>query len=347
MRVTFVYPSSPHRTGGVTVLYEFANGLARRGHEVQFAHGPLTEHRVDDVAEVPFRFDAGVQHRVVDDLSDPRLDRSDVVFVTDGPARLGRPCSFVQGHRMLPEEMEREGFLAPGPKVCVAGWLVEIGLGYGVDRRLLWHVPPGLDHEVFSAEVPQTGRTHDVAVLFHPHHNKGWDTALATLRLLEARRPGLRSMVFGMRRPDDELPSGSEFVLAPDHRQLAEHVYNAARVFLQSSRVEGFGYTPVEAMACGAALVTTDNGGSRDYADHGRTALVAPIEDPEALCVAVGRLLDDIELRTSLAEAGARRVRRFDWDASAALLERHLEAYVGGGAAVPQVELAHPTRSES
>ena len=53
----------------------------------------------------------------------------------------------------------------------------------------------------------------------------------------------------------------------------------------------------IEAMACGAALVTTDNGGSRDYAFDGTTALVADVGDAARLTEHVVTLLRDDALR--------------------------------------------------
>ena len=111
-----------------------------------------------------------------------------------------------------------------------------------------------------------------------------------------------------------------QVLVGPDHPTLAAEVYGRAKVFVQPSLVEGFGYTPVEAMACGAALVTTDNGGSADYGYHERTALVVPPGDPDALAAAVSRLLDDDELRISLAEAGRAHVARFRWERTGAIL---------------------------
>jgi len=105
-------------------------------------------------------------------------------------------------------------------------------------------------------------------------------------------------------------------------------VYNATRVFVQASRHEGFGLTPVEAMACGAALVTTDCGGSRDYAFADETAIVVPPEDPMALADAVESLLDDDERRAALAAAGERLVRTFRWERTSVLLEAFLERYI-------------------
>jgi glycosyltransferase involved in cell wall biosynthesis len=119
------------------------------------------------------------------------------------------------------------------------------------------------------------------------------------------------------------------FWQAPDHPTLANRIYNESRVFMQPSHHEGFGYTAVEAMACGCTLATTDNGGSRDYAVDGETALVVAPGDPAALAAAAERLLRDDAERARLASAGAQLVRRrFDWDNTAAALERHLDAYV-------------------
>ena len=84
---------------------------------------------------------------------------------------------------------------------------------------------------------------------------------------------------------------------------------------------------PMEAMACGAALVTYDNGGCRDYARHGETALVAPRRDVDALARALERLVDDAPLRERLARAGQAFIHReFDWDRATT----RLEAILGG-----------------
>ena len=61
---------------------------------------------------------------------------------------------------------------------------------------------------------------------------------------------------------------------------------------------------PMEAMACGAALCTYDNGGCRDYAIDGRTALVAPRRDVDALAGRCRRLVEDEALRETHRPAG-------------------------------------------
>ena len=330
MILTFTYPSSPDRTGGVVVIYELANACARRGHEVHFVHGPLTPYRVRSLDELPpFRFHARVANHLVDRLDDPGLPVGDVVFGGTALRRLGLPVGLVQGYRMLSKGVERDLFRSPIPKVCVAKWLVDVCIRYGAPPSQLWYVPLGIDHHTFSVRTPQDHRRYDVAMLSHPHREKGFAVGVEALAELRRRRSDLRALVFGIDPPSVRLADWVRFWQAPDHATLANRIYNESSVFLQPSYHEGFGYTAVEAMACGCGLVTTDNGGSREYAVDGETALVVPPGDPTALAVAADRLLRDGATRTRLADAGSELVRgRFDWDNTAAVLERHLEAYV-------------------
>jgi glycosyltransferase involved in cell wall biosynthesis len=333
--VTFIYPSSRDRTGGVTMLYEFANALARRGHEVHFIHGPMVRGRVEAVEEIPFRFEASVRHHLVDSLHDPRLPQSDVVF-GGGVTHLGAPAVLVQGYRLLSAEVDALAYRTPTPKVCVASWLVDVGRAYGVPDHQLVHVPLGLDHERFAMRTPASERTIDVAMLFHPSPEKGWDVGRRVLEELKRRRPHLRATVITLAAPPKLAPPDGVDMVSLSQRQLVDEVYNQAKVFVQASHHEGFGLTALEAMACGAALVTTDCGGSRDYAVPDETALVVRAGDAEGLVDRVEQLLDDDARRTALAKCGADSVFTFDWARSGRLLEEFLERYVADPAAFQQ-----------
>ena len=79
---------------------------------------------------------------------------------------------------------------------------------------------------------------------------------------------------------------------------------------------------PMEAMACGAALVTYDNGGCRDYALDGQTALVARRRDVGDLAAKLERLAADAELRARIATAGSAFIRdTFDWGRAVGRME--------------------------
>ena len=114
----------------------------------------------------------------------------------------------------------------------------------------------------------------------------------------------------------------------PSDAELAR-LYNRSAIFLVPSHYEGWGLPGSEAMACGAALVSTDNGGVRAYAEHGTTALLTPIADPAALAAAACSLIEDDPLRIKLARAGCDQIRQFTWERASSDLERCLSEGVG------------------
>lgn len=329
MIVSFAWPTSASFGGGVDALFRYADGLARRGHEVHLVHGPKTPDRISHVDEVGwFTFHPSIQHHVVDDLLDPGLPAGDVCFPSVAAPQLGQPAVLIQGYRMLDASFERPGFRARCPKFCVATWLTEVGVAWGSPPEQMLHVPLGIDHDVFRVDDPAGDRPIDVAMLYSTHPVKGGDDGLAALREVHRRRPGLRVELFGMIRPPGPLPDFVTYRTAPDRAELARAVYNRTKVFVQPSLREGFGLTSVEAMACGAALVTTDNGGSRDFAAHDRTAAVVPRQDPGRLAEAVEQLLADDDRRARLAHAGGEVARTFRWEHAAEVLEGHLLRYL-------------------
>ncbi|MCG6493322.1 glycosyltransferase family 4 protein [Kitasatospora sp. A2-31] len=98
-------------------------------------------------------------------------------------------------------------------------------------------------------------------------------------------------------------------------------LYRSAEVACVPSLYEGFSLPAAEAMATGTPLVATTGGAIPEVAGpDGGTCLAVPPGDAGALAAALGRLLDDPELRRTLGEAGRERVlERFTWRRAAEL----------------------------
>ncbi len=84
---------------------------------------------------------------------------------------------------------------------------------------------------------------------------------------------------------------------------------------------EGFCLPPLEAMAVGTAVVTTDAHGNRDFCRDGENCLMAGF-DPDSVAGAIRRLLDDPGLRERLGEAGRRTAADYAWERRIDQLER-------------------------
>jgi glycosyltransferase involved in cell wall biosynthesis len=91
--------------------------------------------------------------------------------------------------------------------------------------------------------------------------------------------------------------------------------YNLADVLVFPSWVEGFGFPPLEAMACGAPVVASNIPVLRETL--GDAAITVPPDDWMQLAVAVQKVLTNAFLRRILAERGLARARRFRWQDTA------------------------------
>lgn len=93
--------------------------------------------------------------------------------------------------------------------------------------------------------------------------------------------------------------------------------YVAADVDVQTSRAEGLGISPLEALACGTPVVVSDCGGLPEVVDGGRCGALTPPGAHTAVARAIASFLDDPDRAAEVARVGREWVRD-GFDASAA-----------------------------
>jgi glycosyltransferase involved in cell wall biosynthesis len=98
--------------------------------------------------------------------------------------------------------------------------------------------------------------------------------------------------------------------------------YNAADLFVYLSEYEGFGLPPLEALACGTPVVTSNRSSLPEVV--GEAAMLVDPTDAHAIADAIQRVLDDRDLRSQLADAGPDQASQFTWRAMA---EQTLDVY--------------------
>jgi glycosyltransferase involved in cell wall biosynthesis len=110
-----------------------------------------------------------------------------------------------------------------------------------------------------------------------------------------------------------------------DGAQVAA-AYAAADALLFPARWdEPFGCVPLEALASGTPVVATGTGGTAEFLEHERTALIVPRGDAAAVAAAVCRLRDDHELRRRLRRAGRAAAERYPAERSHRRVREALE----------------------
>jgi glycosyltransferase involved in cell wall biosynthesis len=359
VRVTFVLPSfATMAIGGVRVVYQYANGLVERGHEVAVVHAAFLE-PWQYLGRLAARREPKVVARGLVDVArrrptcvawqevDPRVRLTYVhtlrpADIPDGDAVVATAWRTAESVARYPDGKGRKHYLVqhyevwdgpaarvdatwrvPMRKVVIADWLYRRGLALGVDPEDMFRLPgPGIDVSRFRVVVPVKDRPRRVAMLWSPSPLKGGTDGIAALAAARREVPDLEAVLFGVRSRPSGLPAWIRYVESPSPRQLVDEVYNASSIYLCPSRSEGWHLPPAEAMACGCAVVSTAIDGVGDYAVAGRTALLAPVGSPDELARSIVRLCRDDAERTRLALAGNELVAGFSSERSIDAFER-------------------------
>ena len=141
---------------------------------------------------------------------------------------------------------------------------------------------------------------------------KGYREVFAAGERLRQDHPQVRFLVAGPADPDKadaitpaELDRAAEVagVRFLGMQAEVERLYPAFDLYVLASYREGFPRSAMEAAAMGLPLVLTDIRGCRQVVDPGRNGLLVPARDAAALAGAIGRLIADPELRTSMGRA--------------------------------------------
>jgi glycosyltransferase involved in cell wall biosynthesis len=106
----------------------------------------------------------------------------------------------------------------------------------------------------------------------------------------------------------------------PDGKLAA--LYSAASIFVLPSHYEGFGFTPVEAMACGTPVITSNCGSIPEIVGDG--AKVIESFDVAEWKSEILNLISDNEQREKMSKLGLKRAEKFRWDITA---RKTLEIY--------------------
>lgn len=190
-----------------------------------------------------------------------------------------------------------------------------IWLAKQMEDRYGYHVPivnPAIDHTVFYPRDIKDKPSYFKVLCFAKQAKwKGFPEVLEAMKLIAKRKANLKFVTFGLEKPSYKSDIPYEFIKAPSDDELAK-LYSSADVVMCPSWYESFPLFPLEAMACGSPIVTTPYG-TEDYAFHEKNCLVVQPKDPKSLAEATLRLLNDSRLRENLSSEGLKTAKQFTW----------------------------------
>lgn len=341
MKISFVLPGvSRVPVGGFKMVFEYANRLSNRGHEITLIYncssGMKRNQNIPRLIKwfyyhlgtycFPTWFKLNPCIKKIcrcGSLSHSDLPDSDMICATaidtayailNLPVSKGKKIYFIQDYENWngwTDDQVRKSYCLGMQNIVIAKWLQKIVKESGSDSIL---IPNGIDFDIFNLDVPIAKRRQPIiSMLYHTGSYKGSKYGIEALVKIKNLYPDLQAILFGTPKRPQNLPGWIHYVQNATQEQLRK-IYNQSLIYLCPSIKEGFGLTGAEAMACGAAYVASDYGGVHEYAEQGRNVLLSAPRDVDGLVKNLIDLLNHDDKRIMLARNGYNDIKKLDWN---------------------------------
>ncbi|MCM3494627.1 glycosyltransferase [Paenibacillus sp. FSL M7-1455] len=326
----------PHLTGGMKILLEQMYHLKRRGHRIHaFSVGepgdsvlPAWSHvETDEATLIPkgqsvfpyFEHCDAVVLGWISQLEGSQSSRVPLLYLEQGYPWLFNDIA--PEHFATVRNSLRALYAEPVAIASVSPVLADTLKSRFA--RTSHVIPNGIDTNRFHPGEPP-GNGTILLVGASNERFKGFVFALRTLQLVWNR--GARFNVLWVCQSPPKLNGFSfpiKFIMNPPQTELPLW-YRQADFLLFSSEYEGFGLPPLEAMASGIPVVSTNCGGINVYAEHGGNALLSEPGDMEQFAGHIIYLLQNQDARRQMGERGRNLALKYDWAQIVPKLEKAL-----------------------
>lgn len=348
MKISFVLPTL-YGTGGINVVYEYANRLVKRGHDVT-VYAPIKAynmHRgkayIDFFKQIYATFktlkevffdklpkklekENKTKIEVVWAISDGFLKNADVVIATAWCTaydvnKLKKSCGkkfyFVQDYEVWDNfDLGKKSYQLPLKKIAIAEWIKKKLIsecGCKSDEIII--INNGINTEKFFLNREKS-KTKDNTIyclmLDHTLKKKGVKYGVEAFKLAKEVIPELKLSMFGIKK-SQYVPEDIDYYEDPKQDILVQ-LYQNSDIFIFPSLEEGWGLTPIEAMACGCAVVGTNVGCMLDIGINNENVILCDTANSEDLADGIIKLSKNDELREKIAKKGYETVQKLDWD---------------------------------
>jgi glycosyltransferase involved in cell wall biosynthesis len=339
--ITFVLPHpSPVPVGGHRVVYEYADQLAKdyNVNIVYVVKMPYQVHK--NYVYIPeyiryiiyiilfhfiwkkwYVFKNVVHEKIVYQLNNNNKPLTDIAIATFwSTAYVVKEMDaknkyyFIQGYEIWAgkEEYVKQSYCLGLRNIVITNWLKETICDNGGKVEAV--VTNGIDLNKFRVKKSIHLRNNcSITMIYSTTKLKGSSEGIEALIRLKNKYPELSVTFFGVAPKKEEIPIWIRYIENPSQDEIVD-IYNDSAIFLSTSWNEGFGLPGAEALACGCALVTTDNKGCRQYAKDGETALLSMPGEIDVLVKNIEKMIEDNEYRIIMAEEGNQFIQKFGWE---------------------------------
>lgn len=350
MRINFILPQNGNEpVGGYKVVYQYANYLSEKQHEVHiyFVILPngngltyaisLLKRKVismfnNKTRKVTwFKLAKGVRlHFNVIPHQVTRINSGKIVatfwktafLVNKSRVKKNNKFYLIQGFEVFAGLEERiiESWKLSLNKIVISKWLLQKLKSIGERAE---YIPNFLDLNIWH-HVTKKNSNPTVSMLWHENSRKGSKIGLEVIFELKRSIPDLEAILFGTSERPSLLPKWIGYFQNASEEELREKIYSQSDVYIMTSEFEGWGLTAMEAMAVGTAVVSTANGGIDEFSLEDKTVKKVSVGNFVEMKNAVFDLLIDKESRKRQEMAAIQMIKQFSLEESGQHFEKFL-----------------------
>ncbi|MHA1264823.1 MAG: glycosyltransferase family 4 protein [Candidatus Helarchaeota archaeon] len=217
----------------------------------------------------------------------------------------------------IDKRIAEASYYLPLQKIVNSSWLQQkfkekLGLELPV-------ITPGIDLQTFTNQPKRKENSHIRIVSYvTPAKNKGFQDLIDALLILKKRGlTNIELITYGSRKINPKVFVGLDkikFVFYHDiSDEMLAKLYSSADIVVFPSWYESSPLPPMEAMACGAAVITT-RPGTEDFAFHEQNSLVVEPMNSQQIANQIQHLIQDEELAATIRKnAIATAHANFKW----------------------------------
>lgn len=335
LKIGFILPMPTKKiVGGYKVVYEYANYLAKKGHNVSIIYD---SHKGKNSRHLPPLFVFLLRNYLC--KTEPRwfslsntinkvnlytlesgkkfLNRFDTIVATAAETAIFVNKLSVKNKVYLIQDFENNWSLSYDSLVktynynmnlvVISKWLKD-KITKLTDRPI-HYIPNGIDTSIFYNRRFKR-QVHSICMLYHLDKRKDFNTGYKVIKQVKSKYPDLIVNIFGTPKRPQEWPEWIHYFRYAKPTQVSE-LMNKSTVFLCSSKVEGFGLTGLESMFCGCTFVTTDCGGIREYASD-NNSLISDVGNADSLVSNICLAFESKALRAKMIQNEQEVINSFD-----------------------------------
>ena len=336
MNIVFVAPGLNKNRGGERVIFKYAEAMAKRGHNVSILVPQNTVFLNSDlisIIEYKSIFSPFVSRQIgyIDSIIQAISkipSNVDILIGTYVPQLiipifyklLHKNTKFIMFNQdfsaMFKNRPERQLMFSIYPKfvdkaISISKFCYEELYNISKIKSLI--IPNGIEDEFLNCEVNEKPlfNTDYIFWLGSKNKHKGFVEFFNAMKIVWEKYPNLKLITV-----KNNYPINSNLIEVEINGNFKKliNLYKNAKLFVCSSYQEGFGLPALEAMACGCPVVTTDTGGSREYAINNYNATIVAPQNIDELANAIIDLINDNEKQIFYSMNGVKTAEKFKWD---------------------------------